>query len=133
MGFKSEPSPPLLPHLYASLNGKPKDLKWGPLKEAAFCNAKNALSTAAASTFLVPHAPLLLSSNATDVAIGVVLKQAVNGSATPNPPPPPAFSRKLFKAESGCTIFDRELVSLHLAARHFCRLLEGLPPSHHLH
>ncbi|XP_068201622.1 uncharacterized protein [Palaemon carinicauda] len=29
-----------LNHLYSSLKGKPKDLKWGPLQEVAFCNAK---------------------------------------------------------------------------------------------
>ncbi|XP_068229564.1 uncharacterized protein [Palaemon carinicauda] len=37
--------------LFASLKGKPKDLKWSSLQEGPFCNAKNALSTAAALTF----------------------------------------------------------------------------------
>ncbi|XP_068211736.1 uncharacterized protein [Palaemon carinicauda] len=59
--------------VYASLKGKPKDLKWSPLQEAAFYNAKKALSTAAALTFPVQPAPLLFSTDASDVAIGGLL------------------------------------------------------------
>ncbi|XP_068238402.1 uncharacterized protein [Palaemon carinicauda] len=69
--------------LSAFLKGKPKDLKWGPLQEAAFCNAKNALSTAAALTFPMPYALLLLSTDASNVTIGSVLKQVVNGLPCP--------------------------------------------------
>ncbi|XP_068209165.1 uncharacterized protein [Palaemon carinicauda] len=65
--------------LYASIRGKPKDLKFGPLQEVTFCNAKNVLSTAADLTFPVPHAPRLLSTDASDVVIGAVLEQVVNG------------------------------------------------------
>ncbi|XP_068215850.1 uncharacterized protein [Palaemon carinicauda] len=68
-----------LPPLYASLKSKPKDLKWGPLQEVAFCNSKNAPSTADALTFHVLHAPLLLSTYVSDFSIGAALKYVVNG------------------------------------------------------
>ncbi|XP_068238499.1 uncharacterized protein [Palaemon carinicauda] len=45
--------------LYVSLKGKPKDLKWGPLQEDAFCDAKNAQSTAAESTLFVIRTDLI--------------------------------------------------------------------------
>ncbi|XP_068213465.1 uncharacterized protein [Palaemon carinicauda] len=61
-----------LDHLYSSLQGKLKDLKLCPLQQADFCNVKNALSITAALTFVVPHAPLLLSTNVSDVGIGAV-------------------------------------------------------------
>ncbi|XP_068231938.1 uncharacterized protein [Palaemon carinicauda] len=49
--------------LYDSLKGKPKNLKWGHLQEVAFCNAKKALSTAAALTYPILQAPLPLSTD----------------------------------------------------------------------
>ncbi|XP_068246896.1 uncharacterized protein [Palaemon carinicauda] len=64
-----QPSPPLFYPL-RFLKGKPKDLKWGPPQEAAFSMAKNSMTTAAALTFLVLHAPLLLSTDASDISIG---------------------------------------------------------------
>ncbi|XP_068240406.1 uncharacterized protein [Palaemon carinicauda] len=42
--------------LYASLKAKPKDLKWGVLKEASFCSVKKVISIAADPTFPIPHA-----------------------------------------------------------------------------
>ncbi|XP_068237181.1 uncharacterized protein [Palaemon carinicauda] len=56
--------------LYPFLKRKTKDLKWGPLQEAAFCNTKKALSTDAALTFPITQVPLVLSTNANDVTIG---------------------------------------------------------------
>ncbi|XP_068213376.1 uncharacterized protein [Palaemon carinicauda] len=53
--------------LYASLKDKPRDLKWGLLQEAAFCNAKNALSTAASLHFPVSHVPLPFSTDASNI------------------------------------------------------------------
>ncbi|XP_068242323.1 uncharacterized protein [Palaemon carinicauda] len=75
--------------------GRPKDLKWGPLQEAAFCNAKKVLSTAAAITFYIPHALLLFSTDASDITIGVVLQLVINVS----PRALAFFSRKLSKAD----------------------------------
>ncbi|XP_068204605.1 uncharacterized protein [Palaemon carinicauda] len=69
--------------LYASCKDILKHLRYCPLQESAFCNAKNALSIAGTPTFQVPHASLLLSTNASNVTIGAVLKHVVNGSSQP--------------------------------------------------
>ncbi|XP_068250256.1 uncharacterized protein [Palaemon carinicauda] len=92
--------------LYTSLKRKLKDLKWRPLQEVAFCNAKNALSRVASLPFPVPHALLFLYTDASDVPIGAVIEQVANGLAQPWT----FFSRKLSKAESGFFTFDRELL-----------------------
>ncbi|XP_068221406.1 uncharacterized protein [Palaemon carinicauda] len=106
--------------LYAPLNGKRKDLKWGPLQEAAICNAKNPLSTTAALTFPVPHAPLLCT-DASDVTIGTVPE--VNSS----PHPLAFFRRKLSKVASGYSTFNRELLAVHSGVCHVCYFLGGTP------
>ncbi|XP_068236955.1 uncharacterized protein [Palaemon carinicauda] len=106
--------------LYASPKGKPKDLKCGHLQEAVFFHSNNALSTAAALTFPIPHAPLPLSTDVSDIPIGPVHDHVVKGL-----PRPLAFlSRRLSKVEFGYSIFDRELLAVHLAVRHFCHFLE---------
>ncbi|XP_068224220.1 uncharacterized protein [Palaemon carinicauda] len=102
--------------LYLSLKGKPKNLKCCPLKEEVFCNTKNALSTAAALNFLVPHAPFLFSTIDSDVTIDAVLKQMFNGS----PHRLAYFTRKLSRAECSYPNFDCELLVVHLAIRYFC-------------
>ncbi|XP_068211785.1 uncharacterized protein [Palaemon carinicauda] len=103
--------------------GQAKRPEVGFLQEVAFCNAKIVLSTAAALTFPVPHALLLLSTDASNVAISAVLDQVVNNS----PRPLAFFSRKISKAESGYSTFDRELLAEDLAVRHFHHFLEGTP------
>ncbi|XP_068201700.1 uncharacterized protein [Palaemon carinicauda] len=108
--------------LYASLKGKQKDLKWGLLQEVAFRNPKNAQSTTTALSFPVPYAYLLLSTNASNVAIRVVLVKVVNSS----PRPLAFFSRKLSKAESSNSTFDKEFLPVHLAVHHFHHFLEGM-------
>ncbi|XP_068246877.1 uncharacterized protein [Palaemon carinicauda] len=82
--------------------GQAKRPEVGSPSRSAFCNTKNDLSTAATLTFPVVHSPVLLSTDASDVAIGAVLEQVVNGS----PCPLAFFSRKLSKAESGYYTFD---------------------------
>ena len=107
--------------LYMSLAGKPKTLTWGPPQAAAFLAAKRALSAAAYLQFPAPGAPLILSTDASDVALGGVVEQVVHGSRQPLA----FFSRKLSPAESRYSTFDRELLAVYTAVRHFKHLLEG--------
>ncbi|XP_068235715.1 uncharacterized protein [Palaemon carinicauda] len=93
--------------LYTSLKGKVDDLKWSPPQEAAFCKAKIALSTNAALTFPVLHVPLLLSTDASNIAIWAVLEQVVNGS----PHQLTFFSRELSQAEYEYSTFDRKFLA----------------------
>ncbi|XP_068238492.1 uncharacterized protein [Palaemon carinicauda] len=103
---RQQPLTTKLATLYASLKGKPKDLKWGPLQEVAFCNAKNTLSIAAALTFPGVLAPLLFSTNSSDISISAALEQVGNVL----PCPLAFFNRKLSKAEYIYSTLDPELL-----------------------
>ena len=60
--------------IYTALTSKPKMLTWGPAKPAAFDAIKQALSSAVYLKFPTPGLPLVLSTDASDIAIGAVLE-----------------------------------------------------------
>ena len=107
--------------LYSVLAGKPKDVVWDAPQAEAFLKAKEALAGASLLAFPIPGKPLLLTTDASNITIGAVLKQFVQGQ----PRPLGFFSRRLQKAEKNYSTFDRELLAVHQAIRHFCHLLEG--------
>ena len=107
--------------LYEVLKGKPKSLTWGPPQESAFCASKDALAAATFLQFPAPGAPLSLSTDASDTAMGAVLEQTING----HPQPLAFFSRKLSPAESKYSTFDRELLAAYSSVRHFRHFLQG--------
>ena len=111
----------ILSPLYLVLKHKPKFLQWGPKQDEAFCAAKAALSSAALLAYPAPDAPLRLTTDASSTAVGAVLEQVVGGC----PRPIAFFSRKLSDTESRYSTFDRELLAVYLAVRHFRHLLEG--------
>ncbi|XP_068241017.1 uncharacterized protein [Palaemon carinicauda] len=101
--------------LYASLNGKPKDIECRPLQEPGFYNARIALSTVAALTFTELHAPLLLSTDSSDVTKGCCwISLPLN-----------FFRRKLSKAEADNSTFNCEILAVHLAVPQISRFLEA--------
>ncbi|GFO41227.1 Pol polyprotein [Plakobranchus ocellatus] len=65
--------------------------------------------------------PITLTCDASDVAIGAVLKQYAHGSWEPLA----FFSRQLRKPEIKYSTFDRELLCVHLATRHFRYMIKG--------
>ena len=87
----------------------------------AFLNGKTALANAAMLVHPCTECPLALTSDASDVAVGAVLEQFNKGHWQPLA----FFSRKLRKAEIKYSAFDRELLGVHLAIRHFRFMLEG--------
>lgn len=113
----------LLQPLYAALKGKTaKDpVDWLPERVQAFSAAKSALADAALLAHPFPSAEIALTTDASDVAVGAVLEQRVSGLWQPLA----FFSRTLRDAERKYSVFDRELLALHLATRHFRFFLEG--------
>uniref|UniRef100_A0A669EDT9 Gypsy retrotransposon integrase-like protein 1 n=1 Tax=Oreochromis niloticus TaxID=8128 RepID=A0A669EDT9_ORENI len=113
----------LLQPLYAALKGKTaKDpIDWLPECIQAFSEAKAALANAALLAHPFPSAEIALTTDASDVAVGTVLEQRVSGVWQPLA----FFSRTLRDSERKYSVFDRELLALHLATRHFRFFLEG--------
>ena len=112
----------LMRPLYNALRGrKPADLlDWPTEMTAAFDAAKTALANAALLAHPSPAAPVALTTDASDYAVGAVCEQWVGGAWQPL-----AFFRRKLRDERKYSAFDREFLALFLATRHFRFLLEG--------
>ena len=96
--------------------------KWEKEHQVAFEAAKSALADATQLVHPVKNAPLALTVDASDYAVGGVLEQHARGMWQPLG----YFSRKLQEPrETKYPTFDRELLAAHLATRHFRYFIEG--------
>ena len=94
-------------------------LVWSPVQLEAFRKSKLALKSAVLLHHPDPSAVLTLSMDASDFAVGAVLAQADHR-------PLSFFSKKLSSAdEKKYSPFDRELLAVFLAIKHFRHVLEG--------
>lgn len=113
----------ILRPLYCALKiTKPRQtLTWTQDMCKAFNDGKNALSNATMLAHPCLNSPLALTSDASDQAVGAVLEQLNQGHWEPLA----FFSRQLRKPEQKYSTFDRELLGIHLAIRHFRFIIEG--------
>ncbi|BHF85394.1 hypothetical protein SprV_1002855900 [Sparganum proliferum] len=119
-----------IPHCAATLapltdllKSKAKPIELPPAAHSAFETAKKALADATLLHHLSsdPHAQLILTTDASNSAVGAVLHQQVNNQLQPLA----FFSQKLQPAQTRYSTFSRELLAIYLAIRHFRHLLEG--------
>ena len=111
---------PLNDMLTVTKEGK-KELVWDDEATAAFTAVKEALAQATLLSHLVPDAPTSIMADASDTAMGAVLQQHIgNGWRLIA-----YFSKKLKPAETCYSAFDRELLAVYLAIRHFRYFVEG--------
>ncbi|GFU13257.1 transposon Tf2-9 polyprotein [Trichonephila clavipes] len=82
---------------------------------------KQALADAALLAHPSPSAPLALHVDASDYAIGGALHQVVDSELQPLA----FFSRKLTSSEKSYSAYDRELLAIYSAIRHFRYMLEA--------
>ena len=113
----------LMRPLYDALkNSSPgQAVDWTTERVEAFDATKAALCQAAMLAHPRPDAPVALTTDASDYAVGAVYEQWVNGTWQPLA----FFSRQLVPREQRYSAFDRELLALYLAVKHFRFLLEG--------
>ena len=107
--------------LFEALSGKPKKLAWNEAMTKAFQDTKEALAQATLLAHPRQNAQISLTTDASDLAVGAVLQQSVNGCLVPLA----FFSKKLRAPERKYSAFDRELLALYLGIRHFRYFLEG--------
>ncbi|BES94023.1 Reverse transcriptase (RNA-dependent DNA polymerase) [Nesidiocoris tenuis] len=111
--------------LQTVIAGRPKKdktpLQWTPELDSAFSALKTALSQATVLAHPSLDAPLSVSTDASDVAIGGVVHQHVNGKKQPLG----FFSRKLQPSQLKYSTYDRELLAIHETIKHFRYLLEA--------
>ena len=107
--------------LYTALKGAPKTLNWTKEMKSAFSSTKLALANATMLVHPTVDSETALTVDASDLAIGGVLEQRIDGMWKPLA----FFSKQLRAPEQKYSAFDRELLALHLAIRHFRYFLEG--------
>ena len=109
--------------LYSAVSRKDKLIQWTPDKIAAFTDAKHMLADVAMLVHPRPDAPTALTVDASEHAVGGVLEQFIDNAWKPLA----FFSRQLRAPERKYSTFDRELLGLYLAIRHFRYFLEARP------
>ncbi|KMQ86146.1 pol polyprotein [Lasius niger] len=111
--------------LYSLATGtKKKDrrpIQWDNSTRQAFQQCKDQLANAALLAHPTENAPLILSTDASDKAIGAVLEQVSQGHRQPLA----FFSRKLNKTQVAYSAYDRELLAMYEATKHFRYFIEG--------
>ena len=113
----------ILSPLYGALkSSKPQqEISWSHQMKQAFVAAKCALVNATMLAHPCSDCPLALTSDASDRVVGAGLEQFKQGQWQHLA----FFSRQLRNPELKCSAFDRELLVVHLAIRHFRFMLEG--------
>ena len=108
-------------HLFECLKGKPKTLTWTDDCQRSFEATKKALAEAALLHHPRPGAPIALTTDASNTAIGGVLEQR-----GPRGWEPLAFySSKLQANQQTWPPYERELLAAYKGIRHFRDMLEG--------
>ncbi|UYV80342.1 hypothetical protein LAZ67_18002541 [Cordylochernes scorpioides] len=108
--------------LHAMVEGrKNASCQWTPTALQAFDQCKFQLANAALLHHPFPEAPLCLTVDASDFAVGAALHQQVGNNFQPIA----FFSRKLDAAQRKYSAYDRELLAVYLAIKHFRHFLEG--------
>ena len=113
----------ILAPLHAQASGKGQTIEWSEACHTAFEQAKEALKEAVLLHHPLPDAPVSLTVDASNSALGAQLEQKQNQTWVPLA----FFSRKLSEAEKKYSAFDRELLAAYSAVKHFRHFLEGRP------
>lgn len=98
-----------------------KFFDWPKTCESNFINIKNKLKSVCMLTHPIENAPLRLTTDASNIAIGSFLEQNCNNVWKTLG----FYSKKLSKAEEKYSAFDRELLAIYSSIRHFRHFLEG--------
>lgn len=111
--------------LYSLTKGKPKkdrtELQWSPETKSAFSKCVETLTQMVVLAHPAPNASLSLMVDASNIAVGAGLHQVVDGVNSPLG----FFSRRLTPTEQRYSTYDRELLAIYLAVKHFRHMLEG--------
>lgn len=112
------------PLLNCIKDNKKKDktpINWTAERLDAFKQCKEQLANAALLAHPTEKAPLCLMVDASDTAIGGVVNQFKDNAWQPLA----FFSKKLSPAERNYSTYDRELLAIYAAIKHFHEILEG--------
>ena len=109
--------------LHVASTGRGKEITWTPQCQQAFEEAKGALSANTLLHHPRPDAKTNITVDASDSAIGAQVEQWQKRRWVPLA----FFSRKLSSAERKYSAFDRELLGVYQAVKHFRHFVEAKP------
>ena len=105
------------------LTRKDTPFEWGSECQKAFEDLKQAFTTAPVLTHFDPANPIVIETDGSDYAIAAILSQI---TPSDNDLHPVAFhSRTMVPAELKYEIYDKELLAIHKAFKHWRSYLEG--------
>ena len=108
----------LLPHKHSR-----KNVEWNEVAEASFIAVKQQVADTTMLAFPVLNAPTQLVTDASDTAVGAVVQQMVAGVTKPVA----FFSKSLTSVQKKWCTFNRELLAIFRAVKHFKYFLDGRP------
>ena len=111
----------LLNDLSSTVKNDTQKLQWSDQAAVAFTNIKQALVSATLLFHPKQDAPTSIMMDASDYAVGAVLQKYVDQQWCPIA----YFSKKLKPSESKYSTYDRELLAVYLAIKHFQHFIEG--------
>ena len=111
----------LMQPLYSLLKQTSQTLSWTETALTSFQATKDALAQATLLSYPMPDAPTCVATDASNVAVGAVLQQYIGDTWQPIS----FFSKGLRPPETRYSTFDRELLAIYLAIKHFRHFLEG--------
>lgn len=117
----SRSATPLHAYLIGAKKNDKRSIPWNPDTEAAFERCKKQLAEATLLAHPAENARLILTTDASDVAIGATLEQ-INDT---NIQPLGFFSTKLSPTETRYSAYDRELLAIYKAIKFFRYMIEG--------
>ena len=122
-----------IPHCAATLRplnqmlspkkGKKTSLSWSEEAETAFTDIKTKLADIALLSYPVKDAETAIFVDASQHACGAALQQKINDAWKPLA----FFSQNFSPAQTRYATFDKELLGIYLAIRHFRYFIEGRP------
>lgn len=98
-----------------------RPVKWSTEAERAFEHSKEQLAQATLIAHPVGDTQLILTTDASDSAMGAVLEQVIDGTRQPLG----FFSRKFTLTQTRYSAYDRELLAIYTAIQYFRHLIEG--------
>ncbi|KFD46748.1 hypothetical protein M513_12375 [Trichuris suis] len=107
--------------LYAGIPKVNEAFQWSQAAKDSFDTIKTALTNCALLAHTKPQARLGLFTDASNTAVGAALNQLTDGTWQPLG----FFSKKLQPAETKYSAYDKELLAVYLAIKHFRHHLEG--------
>lgn len=105
-------------------NAKKRDkslIQWTSAAEEAFEQCRDSIKEAATLSHPIPGAPLHIMTDASDTCMGAVLQQQQGTICKPIA----FFSKNLSDTQKKYSVYDRELLAIYTAVKHFRRYIEG--------